>query len=184
LMGGTLPAMARLFAPRTESLGRDVGLLYFLNTFGAVLGAIGAGFVSIGAIGVHPTLFIAAGINVTIGGVSLLLGRDRIAQAAPKRAAAAPGPPRRPQLGLLAAVLIAGVASLALEVIWTRALVLVVGSSTYAFSTMLAAFLVGIAAGSWLVRLFIDRLADVPAAFGLGQAAISASPLATVPLLC
>lgn len=183
LMGGTLPAMAKLFAPRTASLGRDLGLLYFLNTLGAVTGTIAAGFVLIGAIGVHATLFLGAGLNLAIGAVSLLLGK-RVAEIAPPPApVAAPRRPGRPSSWLLAAVMLAGIASLALEVIWTRALVLVVGSSTYAFATMLAAFLVGIAGGSWLVRLFIDRIADVRAAFGWVQVGISAATLAAVPLL-
>ena len=182
LMGGTLPAMARLFAPRTASLGRDLGLLYFLNTLGAVCGTVAAGFVLIGAIGVHVTLFLAAGLNVAIGGVSLALRGQRVAEIAPPPDAALPRP-ARPSSSLLAAVMLAGIASLALEVIWTRALVLVVGSSTYAFATMLAAFLVGIAGGSWLARLFIDRVANVRAAFGWVQAGIAAATLATVPLL-
>lgn len=47
---------------------------------------------------------------------------------------------------------LSGIASLALEVIWTRVLVLVFGTSTYAFATMLSTFLVGMALGSFLAR--------------------------------
>ncbi len=59
LMGGTLPAIARVFVGGTAELGRKLSLLYGLNTFGAVLGSLGAGFVLIRAIGVHPTLWLA-----------------------------------------------------------------------------------------------------------------------------
>jgi spermidine synthase len=78
---------------------------------------------------------------------------------------------------------LSGFASLSLEVIWTRMLVLVIGTSTYAFVTMLSSFLVGIALGSWLARPLVDRLANARRAFGWLQLAIAATTLATLPLV-
>jgi spermidine synthase len=49
-----------------------------------------------------------------------------------------------------AGLAVAGVASMIYEVAWTRALSLVIGSSTYAFTAMLLAFLLGLALGSAL----------------------------------
>ena len=46
------------------------------------------------------------------------------------------------------ALAVSGAVSMVYEVAWTRALALVIGSSTYAFSAMLVAFLVGIAGGA------------------------------------
>ena len=43
LMGGTLPILSRFFVNRLEKLGLNVGTLYALNTFGAVVGCIAAG---------------------------------------------------------------------------------------------------------------------------------------------
>ena len=78
---------------------------------------------------------------------------------------------------------LSGIASLALEVIWTRMLVLVVGTSTYAFVTMLTAFLVGIALGSFIARAFVDQVRSPRLAFGWVQLGIAASTLATLPLM-
>ena len=58
-----------------------------------------------------------------------------------------------------AAALVAGAVSLASEVVWTRALVFFVHNSTYAFSAILAVYLLGIAAGALLAaRLARTRL--------------------------
>ena len=49
-----------------------------------------------------------------------------------------------------AAVAISGFAALIYEVAWTRLLALVIGPTTYAFATMAAAFISGLALGSAL----------------------------------
>jgi spermidine synthase len=67
------------------------------------------------------------------------------------------------------------------EVAWTRALSLVIGSSTYAFTAMLLAFLLGIALGSALFsRVFGARRAS-PAAFGFVQLGIAGSAVLILP---
>jgi spermidine synthase len=55
---------------------------------------------------------------------------------------------------------ISGFAALAFEVVWFRLLVLFVPATTYAFSTMLAAVLFGIAAGSALVAPLLRRTSE------------------------
>ena len=55
---------------------------------------------------------------------------------------------------------------------WTRALALVLGSSIYAFSAMLGAFLVGIALGSLAIRRLVDRSARPLALLVLGLCAL------------
>src|SRR5438105_5387690 len=55
LMGGTLPAVTRAVVADLRNVGRDLSLLYALNTGGAVAGTLVAGFVLIRAPGVHPT---------------------------------------------------------------------------------------------------------------------------------
>ncbi|MFQ5950016.1 MAG: fused MFS/spermidine synthase, partial [Nitrospiria bacterium] len=49
-MGGTLPVLAQLYKNR-ETVGKGVGLLYAFNTFGAVMGVLGAGFILLPALG-------------------------------------------------------------------------------------------------------------------------------------
>src|SRR5512145_983720 len=124
LMGGTLPAIARVFIGGTAELGRKLSLLYGLNTLGAVLGSLGAGFLLIRTLGVHPTLWLAVAVNLAVGALSLWLAAGERGTAAPTREAARPAaephPPAPGQLWLLAAMALSGFASLSLEVLWTR----------------------------------------------------------------
>lgn len=52
---------------------------------------------------------------------------------------------------------LSGAAALIYEVVWTRALSLTLGSTTYALSTMLAAFMAGLSLGGYLGGRFADR---------------------------
>src|SRR6185369_6661917 len=51
-----------------------------------------------------------------------------------------------------------GLGAFLLEVVWVRTLVLILGSSSYAFSVMLSSMLLGIALGAWLFRLLQSRI--------------------------
>jgi predicted membrane-bound spermidine synthase len=60
-----------------------------------------------------------------------------------------------------------GLASLICEVVWFKQLQLVLGSSTFAVSIVVACFFGGLACGSWLGGRFADRLARVLRAYAL-----------------
>ncbi|HKB52995.1 MAG TPA: fused MFS/spermidine synthase, partial [Ramlibacter sp.] len=81
------------------------------------------------------------------------------------------------------AVGLSGVAALGLEVLWTRALVYFLDNSTHAFTTMLTAFLLGIAIGSAIVARFADRRIPLLAVFGGVEALIGFSALLAIPIL-
>jgi spermidine synthase len=167
LMGGTLPALTVLFrrdAARrgdTRMLHRDLGSLYGLNTLGAVAGTALVGFVLLERIGLLRTTLAAAAVNVGIGLVSLWIAKRSPSPAAPAPAVqptttsadATPGAPAEALLVRYAvlAFAISGGLSLAYEVAWTRVLTQIIGSSTYAFSMILAGFLLGVGAGSMLL---------------------------------
>ena len=183
LMGGTLPVITKALVRRMPQLGRQLSFLYALNTAGAVTGSLLAGFLFIRALGVHPTLWLVVVSNLAVGVVALWLARnDEAATAlpAPDETVVAA---RNGAWGLLAVMGVSGFASLALEVMWTRMLLLIIGTSTYAFVTMLSTFLVGIATGSLLARSFIDRTADPRRLLGWVQAGIAASTLAAIPAM-
>jgi spermidine synthase len=181
-MGATLPAMARFFCGRISELGRELGGLYALNTAGAVAGCLLAGFFLVRAVGVRDTLWIAAGSSVAVALVAFALSaRERGTGPSAEPERAADGPERDATRAIPIALTLAGFASLYLEVVWTRMLVLVLGTTTYAFVTMLATFLVGIALGGAVARSWIDRLRDPRRAFGILQLAIAGITLATLP---
>jgi spermidine synthase len=80
---------------------------------------------------------------------------------------------------LLLGLCLSGAAALIYEVVWMRALSLVMGSTTYALSTMLAAFMTGLTLGGYLGGLWADRTRDPAQSFGLLEAGIAVFGLAT-----
>ncbi len=162
LMGATLPVLSKLLVDREEVLGLNVGRLYAVNTFGAVMGTFTAGFLLIPVLGVLKTNYVAAAGNIILLFVALLISRSpelaplaRVANEAAEKPQALPL--TRSDRIILGLAFTSGLAILALEVVWTRSLILILGSTTYAFSTMLVAVLVGIALGSALFAPLADR---------------------------
>jgi spermidine synthase len=182
LMGGTLPVLAQALV-HDERLGRRVGLLYAANTLGAVIGTVLAGYVLLPALGIRRTTVIAVLINLVVGGLGLLLARcwPRTGAVAPR---AVPTDQRwtTGQRLIVAAFGVSGAVSMLYEVAWTRALALVLGSSTYAFTAMLVAFLVGIALGSAVYAWLRGRVAAGPATLGGIQLAIGVVVAVTLAL--
>jgi spermidine synthase len=198
LMGATLPVMSKFFTRDIRSLGTQVGKLYALNTFGAVLGTYAAGFHLLPTLGVRTTLLMAAVANVGIGVLALVFARHlqqlRSHPTASPEQALDPAPPpdidrraggwpERTAVWLCVVGLgLSGAASMIYEVTWTRALSLTIGSSTYAFSTMLVAFLIGLALGSFVFSRIPGRWQGDPFLFGCLQLGIGLSALGVMPL--
>jgi spermidine synthase len=150
LMGGTLPALTKGFmGVERDRLQTSLGRLYGLNTLGAVVGTALAGFYLIERVGIRPSLYATAAVNLTLGAAALALARPLDpSPAAPPPAARSSDRTRRVALALLA---VTAFASLLDEIAWTRVLVMVVGGSTYAFTLVLLVFLLGIGLGSAIV---------------------------------
>ena len=193
LMGATLPLLARHFVATDDELrrvGRRVGALYSLNTFGAIVGAFAAGFLLLPAVGFAWTNAIASATNLALCAAVLLafvVLRDR--DRAPAEAAAEPGPGpepdaeeyvlgRRARRAALAAFGISGFASMNDQVAWNRVLAMVIGSSVYSFTTILLAFLVGIAGGSAIASASLRRMRNPLVWLGLVQLWIGLTSLA------
>lgn len=159
-MGATLPILARFATERLGAAGDRVGTLYAVNTAGAVFGTWGAGFVLLPAVGLWATTLLAAGANLALGLGALAL--DRWARTGSGHAAddlTEEVGELHPELVPVATVMgLAGFASLVYEVAWTRLMGLMLGASVYAFSTMLLAFLTGIALGGKIGGPLADRI--------------------------
>jgi spermidine synthase len=159
-MGATFPVLSRFVVQDVGAVGQRVGALYAWNTFGAVAGTYLVGFHLLPALGMRMTLVSTALVNLAVGGGVLLAARawgDEIPARDLERhdrsaaAARAVWPPFARVLMLGTAM--SGAVAMIYELAWTRALTLVIGSTTYAFSAMLLSFLIGIAAGSaWVAR--------------------------------
>ena len=144
LMGGTLPVLVRALA-RQAAPSLLLARLYGLNTLGAATGALLAGFLLMPRLGMRRSVLVAAAVNLAVAGAIALmrpaLGHSSHAHSDDVRhRARSPARSRRTALLLLFAL--SGCAALALQVLWTRALTLVLGSSVYAFSVVLGIYLV------------------------------------------
>jgi spermidine synthase/tetratricopeptide (TPR) repeat protein/MFS family permease len=82
----------------------------------------------------------------------------------------------------LFAFAISGYTALVYEVAWTRILSLILGSSIYAFSTMLTTFLLGLALGSALFTQILNRIKWPIQVFALVQIGIALTCYATATL--
>ncbi|MEJ2385194.1 MAG: fused MFS/spermidine synthase [Xanthomonadales bacterium] len=192
LMGATLPVLTRLLATTRGEAGRSLSTLYAVNTFGAVAGVLLTGFFLIGRFGIHAPVYLAAAGNLAVGLVALALASRRSAEAMPYSPAPRTASERRfgPQQiapGMYRLVLlglgVSGLTSFAYEIYWTRSLVFVLGNSTYALTTMLSAFLTGIALGGWLIRYVMARAMDRAIVFGCVQVLLGILAASALPLL-
>ena len=190
LMGGTLPALSVWWRRHRgggddSGVRGDLGLLYGLNTAGAVAGTALVGFVLIEHWGLRGTTVAAALVNAAIGIACLRWGRAPVAAATPDPSAevaastAADAVSRR---YVVIAFAISGALALAAEVAWTRALTQIIGSSTYAFSLILCAFLAGIALGSLALERWRARHDASVWGFAVAQAAIAAGAALVLPV--
>lgn len=192
LMGGTLPALTRFVSRGSGRFGTRLSLLYGFNTFGAVAGAVSAGFVFLRFYSLSTTLWIAMTMSVAVGLSAIFLqGRTAAWEPLETEGAAKASRsvldrvPGEPQAGLvLWGIGLSGFCALGYEVLWTRILTLVVGASVYGFTIMLAAFLTGIALGSEAYSPFMkvlrareDDLSRPVLGFGLSQLVIGATAL-------
>lgn len=193
LMGATLPVLARFMVRRLAVAGADLSMLYAINTVGAVAGVLACGFYLIGTFGIHVTVYLAVLGNLGLGSIAWAASRrvTPAAEAVLSRNAAPPAVEvsaggalsNRTFALLLFALGVSGLTSFAYEIYWTRSLVFVLGNSTYALTTMLTAFIAGIALGGYLARLVVDRVADRVTLFGWIQVLIAVSSAIALPAL-
>jgi predicted membrane-bound spermidine synthase len=160
MMGGTLPVLSKYLVDRMSTVGKRVAQLYYLNSFGAVVGCLLAGFWMVGQLGLTITMLIGAMFDML---VALVVFSQRDMPTAEESAAAEPEPeiaapqeeaeiyPARIGLYTMIIICISGGVSMIYEVAWIRMLALIVGSSTYSYSLMVAAFIFGITLGSFLL---------------------------------
>jgi spermidine synthase len=202
LMGATLPMLARYAVDEENHIGHRIGLLYAINTAGAVIGALITAFALLPELGLRHTIWFAAAINGLVFLLAAALGRRVSPPPAPKGFEVAPAPGSGPEAlppappvrarahsfsklpspsWVLPLMLLGGAVAFFQEVLWARMLSHVVGSSIYAFGVMVASFLTGIALGGGLGAAVARNRER--AATGLAVAFIVAAVAAAVAYL-
>lgn len=200
-MGATFPIASRWMVRTAASAAQDAGGLYAANTLGAAVGAVLAGFVLIPALGLAGSTWVGVVLNITAAAGAFAIARSASLVAdstnenprsegegfSPRRATASSGkadakasalrasPEPRPWVAALA-LGASGFASLTLQVVWTRLLVQILGPTTYAFSIVVAIFIIGIAAGAAAGAWLATRVRS--AAVGLAIALLASAALA------
>ncbi|WP_166819850.1 fused MFS/spermidine synthase [Thalassoroseus pseudoceratinae] len=166
LMGATLPTLCSFGGRWFPDFRRGVANLYAVNTFGAFVGCLTAGFVLLGTIGETATIVCGAMLNAIVAMVAVGLSRKYESATRIERIKVAEEPSvqqptdRKLRWAILLAFAINGFIALATEVIWGRMLVLYQGTSIYAFSSMLGVVLAGIGLGSYWMGRSLDELTN------------------------
>ncbi|HLK50655.1 MAG TPA: fused MFS/spermidine synthase, partial [Bryobacteraceae bacterium] len=151
LMGASLPAIVRWI----EATPRGIswwGLLYGGNTAGAVFGCLLAGFYLLRIHDTYVATYVAAAINLTVALFSFAMS----AWTGVVDVWAESRVPVSWSIYVYLTIALSGACALGAEVIWTRLLGMMLGSTVYVFSIILAVFLIGLALGSgaasWWLR--------------------------------
>lgn len=167
LMGATLPVLAAVLLRGPKLVSTSVTRLYTLNLAGAIIGTVAAGFFLLPSLGLRQTIFVAAAINLLIG-VAAIVVDDRAGTIGGSTAAECqgggageygpgdiaaqlPAEAEARTIFWLLCAFVSGFVTISTQVAWTRVLTMIIGSSTYAFSIVVALFLVGLSAGAYEV---------------------------------
>lgn len=159
-MGGTLPVISQWVSPHNAQLGQKVAVLYAVNTLGAVVGTLLAGFFLPVWLGYLYSYGAAMLLSISVAIVAFFCsGSDTF---------------RHHQVGLFQNVkadfaglkiiaFISGFLLLALQVLWGRMFAQVLQNSVYTFSLILIVFLIGLALAGFVARLIMQSRIDLAA---------------------
>lgn len=161
LMGATLPLLVKYYINTDDLIVKYVSFLYGINTLGAVFGALLCGFVLLETLGITFTNYIAIGFNFIAAIISIIIEKkDQLSN--PKNLINEDIILTKYNYNLknkliLIIMLLSGFTAMMYEIIWSRLLVLIFGSTTYAYTAMLAVFLMGISLGSIYVNKYFKN---------------------------
>jgi spermidine synthase len=196
LMGASLPAASRWVKATARGVSW-LGLLYGANIAGAVFGCLLAGFYLLRVFNLTAATLVAAAINAIVAFVSYSLSKvtpaqsvadspaDVVADEAASESDAGSEMQPAPSAGrptIYVAIALSGATALGAEVVWTRLLGLMLGATVYAFSIILAVFLVGLGSGSF-AGAALARRARPQAALGYCQLFLAAAVFWTAFML-
>ena len=167
LLGMTFPILIEFLTRLGKSFYANMGFLYRTNTLGGAFGVFFVTLILLPSLGKIATFIAAAAINLTIGWLAWKWGREYqelpVTEALSKApasvgaaetegtvslAASADHVKERLPIVFILTAFATGLCSFGLEVLWTRSLALVIGSSIYSFNIMLVSLLLGIVAGT------------------------------------
>ncbi|MDJ0762285.1 MAG: spermidine synthase [Myxococcota bacterium] len=190
-MGATLPLLSRHFVTHEAHMhrvGSRVGALYTVNTIGAIGGVFLSTFALLPGIGLAATNRTAGLINIFLciaifacrKWLFLLPTRQKDSQntetldtlLAQDEKPSVIATPLMRHLTLVAFFL-SGLAAMNLQVVWNRAMAMIIGASVYSFSLVLIAFLIGLAGGAAVFSKLVRRIRNPVFALALVELGIA-----------
>ncbi len=154
-MGATLPLLVKALCDRNVAFGNSLGLLYGLNTLGALCGVLAGEFLLIERFGLLGAGVCAASLNLLAAALAGWIGRTSSVPAV-RPVSSARNIDGRVML-LVAAGFFAGAALMGAEVLWFRFLRLFFLDTEATFAVMLAVVLAGIGLGGLLGAALLRR---------------------------
>jgi spermidine synthase len=173
LMGATLPAISR-FVESTKDGTAWLGFFYGGNIVGAVIGCLTAGFYLLRKFDLTTASLVAVALNFGVAVLAMTIAK-KAEYAAPKEEEKAEKWSVREVIGSLEpkavyiSIALSGLTALGAEVVWMRLLSLLFGATTYAFSVILAVFLLGLGIGSVAGSAIAKETDNPRAALGWAQ---------------
>jgi len=171
LMGATLPAIARYVEGDSSGVAW-LGFFYGGNILGAVIGCLAAGFYLLREYDLTTAALTAVAINAIVASGGFLLSK-RAPYAAIFKGITTPTTFTASTLweprAVYIAIALSGFTALGAEVVWTRLLSLLFGATTYAFSVILAVFLIGLGIGSAIGATIARNTANARVTLGWVQ---------------
>ncbi len=155
LMGGSLPAAFKWVETDQDTQRGSLGVLYGVNTLGALAGVLLSTFWLLELWGIRTTVMAAAGVNLLIGAAAWFVAQKETSlqpKVQPSSSEAASATPLTVRFLYLAAG-ITGFTFFLSELVWFRILAPLLGSSVYGFGLILALALAGIGLGGLLYRV-------------------------------
>ena len=156
MMGATLPVLSAALIRSSTFQASSVTRLYTCNLLGAIFGTVIAGFVLLPTLGVRATIYTAAFINVVIGLIAISVDRgpetslDEV-RVEPDKQTVTDEPVAENSKFWLFVAFVSGFVTISTQVAWSRLLTMIIGSSTYAFTIVVALFLIGLSLGAFLI---------------------------------
>jgi spermidine synthase len=146
-MGGTLAALERML--REASADAPVAAaVYGANTAGAVAGTLLSTFLLIPALGLSATLLCLAAVNALCAAGAMAFAPAP--HGAATEAESAPQPGRAASMRLAITLFATGLLGIAFEILIVRLAAQVLQDTVYTYASLLAAYLLGTAAGGWI----------------------------------
>jgi spermidine synthase len=157
LMGATLPILVEQLVRSSGSVASSVSRLYFVNTLGSAIACYLCATFLLRAYSQSGAISVAAILNTIVGATAYLYARREGSKSIDEASVVEPSELARHRvLSLGSAIFLAGLSgwiALGYEVAWFRIFAMASSDRAPAFALLLATYLAGIAAGSYLSEL-------------------------------